>query len=318
MRTLTRLPLSLLLIAALSACGGGSSDDGGPEFGSLSLALTDAPIDHVEEVWVRFTGVTVKPQDAEQIHFDFGDNPVDVDMLTLTGGNTQHLLVNERVPAGPYNWMRFEVDDSDIAFSYVIPEAGGRVPLRVPSDALRFVSGFTVTVNRETSFVIDWVIRKALTDAVGRGEYQLRPAFRVTDATAYAAISGTVHPDLIELDSDACDSDPQTLAGNTVYLYPDMSGAPEADFDDIYVTEALEEGPLTTANVAWDDAMNYSYRIDYVSPGSYTLAFTCQGLTDQPDTDEDIEFRAFVDVTIEHPDSGAMPADVTDADFTAG
>ena len=64
--------------------------------------------------------------------------------------------------------------------------------------------------------------------------------------------------------------------------------------------------------------MNYSYRIDYVSPGSYTLAFTCQGLTDQPDTDEDIEFRAFVDVTIEHPDSGAMPADVTDADFTAG
>jgi hypothetical protein len=57
--------------------------------------------------------------------------------------------------------------------------------------------------------------------------------------------------------------------------------------------------------------MNYSYRIDFVGPGDYTLAFTCQGLADEPDEDADIEFRAFVDVTI-----AETPVDVLDANFS--
>jgi hypothetical protein len=303
MRQIKNLLLAATMLS-FAACGGGSD---GNDQGTLSLALTDAPVDNVAEVWLRFTGVTVKPQDSGQITFDFSDEPIEVDLLTLTEGRTQALISDQRVPAGPYNWIRFEVDNS---YGYVIDEMGHRHDLSVPSERLRFVSGFTVTVNRETSFIIDWVARKALTDPVGRDEYLLRPAFRVVDATAYAAIAGIVHPDLIELDSEGCNNDPETLAGNTVYLYNSMTDAPESDFDDIYLTDSLEEGPLTTANVVWDEGMNYGYRIDFVGPGDYTLAFTCQGLSDEPDEDADIEFRAFVDVTI-----AETPVDVLDADF---
>lgn len=314
MKHLLRSAALGLAALALVACGSGSGSD--DEFGSLSVALTDAPIDHVQEVHLRFTGVTLKPQNGPQISIDFGDQPIDVDLLSLTEGRTQALLSNQRVPAGPYNWIRFEVDE-DPMYTYVLPDEGGQIDLNVPSDNLRFVSGFTVLVNGETSFIFDWVARKGLTDPVGRDEYQLRPAFRVIDAAEYAAIAGTVHPDLIDLETESCNNDPETLAGNTVYLYNSMSEASESEFDDIYITDSLEEGPITTANVEWNEAMNYVYRIDFVPPGSYTLAFTCQGLSDDPDEDADIEFRSFVDVAIVASDTeGEMPEDVLDANFT--
>ncbi|MDZ7828725.1 MAG: hypothetical protein U5K33_04305 [Halofilum sp. (in: g-proteobacteria)] len=54
---------SLLLAGALAlaACGGGSSGSSG----SLSLGITDAAVDSVEEVNVVFTGITLQPQDGD-------------------------------------------------------------------------------------------------------------------------------------------------------------------------------------------------------------------------------------------------------------
>ena len=299
--------LYLGLVATLAACGGGSSD--GPRTGSLSVGITDAPVDDVYDLAISITGITVKPQNGDQISFTF-DPAREIHLLDLTDGVTEMLLVNEPIPAGAYNWIRFDVDETN---SYVMPDEGGMLPLRIPSDKLRFVSGLTITVNRLTSFVVDWDVRKGLTDPVGQEGYLLRPAFRVTDTNEYATIAGTVADRLVEddLETDGCSPyDPEALEGSVVYLYNLMPL--EGDFDDIFMSDTIEEGPIATTQVNWDGDMTfYQYRIDYVSPGDYTLAYTCQGLSDTPDGQEDIEFRSFVDVTIVSPE----PQDVLDADF---
>ena len=91
-----KLVVGCALIAALSGCGGGSHD--APAEATLSLALTDAPIDEVFAVNVQLTGVSIKPQVGPALDFDF-PAPVDVDLLSLHDGNVFMLLNGETVDA---------------------------------------------------------------------------------------------------------------------------------------------------------------------------------------------------------------------------
>lgn len=281
-------------ILLLAACGGGSGGSG-TETGSLSLDITDAPVDGVTEVWVQFTGVRVKPADGAAIDFDF-DTPLDIDLLTLTGANTETLLDNAEVPAGAYEWilLRVNAEFDDVMDSYVMDDMGGMMELRVPSggeQGLRLVSGFTVLAGGSASFVIDWDLRQGLTDPVGLSGYFLRPALRITDLAEYGSISGTV-ADALVMD-DTCTSDTATGAGNVVYLFEGEDVVP----DDIDATDAE---PLATAAVAQDDqaAGAYTYHANFLPPGPYTAAFTCQAQDDDPETSDELVFMGAQNATV--------------------
>ena len=61
-------------------------------------------------------------------------------------------------------------------------------------------------------------------------------------------------------------------------------------------------GPRTPSELGFahrgDDAAIFDYRYStIISPGDYTLAFTCQAGLDDPETDDDILFSAGVDAT---------------------
>jgi len=72
----------------------------------------------------------------------------------------------------------------------------------------------------------------------------------------------------------ACTSDPDTGAGNVVYIYEGADIVP----DDI---DGIDPDPVTTANVRLNaDTGNYEYMAAFLSPGEYTAAFTCQGQDD--------------------------------------
>lgn len=59
-----------LAITSLLALGGCSGGDGAAD-GSLSLDVTDAPIDGAANVWVQFSGVKVRAADGTSVSFDF-------------------------------------------------------------------------------------------------------------------------------------------------------------------------------------------------------------------------------------------------------
>ncbi|HEX7037030.1 MAG TPA: DUF4382 domain-containing protein [Pseudomonadales bacterium] len=283
---------SSLLTAAVAAlitsgCGGGGGDHpiGVTPTGTLSVSLTDAPVDDMAEVWVHITGMRLKPADGAPIDFTFAE-PKDIDLLTLTASDSVPLLDGETVPAGNYEWIALDVDaDFDNVFdSYVLDNTGGMIELRVPSQqGVRLVSGFTVLAGGTTRLMLDWDLRRALTDPTGQPGYFLRPALRITDLAEYGAIVGTVADDL--LTAPTCDNDLAEDRGNVVYLYEGADVVP-VDID------GGDPEPLATGRVAQDAgaAGAYTYRIDFVPPGDYTVAFTCQGLADDPEVADTLAF----------------------------
>jgi len=284
---------------ALAGCGGGGSGgDSLASTGTLSLAVTDAPVDSVQHVWVRFTGVRVQPKNGEVIAFTFA-TPKDIDLLALTGENSVTLLNNETVPAGEYNWIALNVNARfDGTFdSYVVDDMGGMVELQVPSgdqQGLRLVSGFTVTANQNSSFMIDWDLRKGLTNPVGQSGYFLRPALRITDMTRHGTIAGAVDDDLVS--ADGCVNDLAEDRGNLVYVFEGADVVP-ADID------GSNNDPLTSGVVAVDPtaAGAYTYSVPFLSPGQYTVAFTCQGLSDDPEvTNAALVFAGVRNATVVH------------------
>jgi hypothetical protein len=179
-----------LLVAAgasvlIAGCGGGGgSAPAESPTGILNIAITDAPVDVVSKVNVQFTGVTLKPASGDEIEIVF-DTPKDIDLLTLTDGATADLLPDTEVPTGSYIWVRLAVNakfDNDFDSYAMTPT--GQMELQIPSGSetgLKLVSGFTVTANQSTNLIIDWDLRRALSDPIGQaGLHRAMPSISTT------------------------------------------------------------------------------------------------------------------------------------------
>ncbi len=287
----------LMLTAAgvcltLSACGGGgAAAPTQAATGSVRISITDAPVDEVSVVNVQFGGVTLKPQSGEQIEINF-DTPKDIDLLTLTGGMTTELLPDTTVPAGRYNWVQLAVNaEFDNVFDSYAMTPTGQVELRVPSNTgLKLVSGFTVTQNQTTDLIIDWDLRKALSDPIGQPGMHLKSAIRVTDMSSFGTLRGTVAEALVT--ADECTNDLAAQTGNAVYVYQGMTDTP-GDIGD------AANDPFVTATVTQDGAGIYRYEVNFLPVEEYTAAFTCQANNDGSDADDDIAFTEPQSFTIE-------------------
>jgi hypothetical protein len=307
--TPARFSLLFLSVVLVSACGGGGGGEVAPELpstGSLSVAITDAPVHDVAEVNVQFTGVSVKPADGNAIDFTF-DVPKDINLLALTDANSADLLNGERLEAGAYNWIRLQVNaEADgVPDSFVIVDAGGgMVELVVPSQrGLQLSSGFTITRNQTTSFIIDWDLNKGLVAPSGQGNsagstvWKLRPSLRITDLTSFGSISGVVANTLV--DADSCTTNPAEDAGNSIYIYEGADVTPDdIHTDDEGIPINAVGAPLATAQVKMTENGGYDYLATFLAPGDYTVAFTCQGLDDTSEEDDPIVFSATANATV--------------------
>lgn len=286
--TAKNLLMAVGIALMIAACGGGGSgSESRPvesRTGYLNIALTDAPVDDVTEVNVQFTGVVLKPASGNEIEIVF-DNPKDIDLLTLTGGITAELLPDTPVPAGAYNWIRLAVNaEFDNIFDSYAMLPTGQVELRVPSggqNGLKLVSGFTVSADRSINIVIDWDLRKALSNPIGQPGLHLRPALRIADMAASGTLSGIISGTWVMQKS--CDNDLAAQTGNAVYIYNGTVDTP-GDIGD------AQNEPLTTATVRQDESGSYAYEVHFLPVGNYTAAFTCQANSDDSESDDDIEF----------------------------
>lgn len=269
--------LAASVAAVLVGCGGGSVAT--DPTGIINVAITDAAIDDVSEVWVEFSEVALKPKQGNEIIVSF-DPAKAINLLDLQNGKTEALLPDTEVPVGPYVWMRLGVNAEfdNVYDSYALMKDGSQLELRVPSGSesgLKLQSGFTVTQDMSTNMIIDWDLRQALSDPPSQSGLHLRPALRVTDMAAYGTLDGIVAEALTM--ADECGDD--STVGNAVYVYEGEVNAPR----DIQSTST---DPVVTAAVGDD----LTFLVAYLSAGEYTAAFTCQADLDKSDMADDIVF----------------------------
>ena len=277
----------IITLAILAACGGGGdSADApeGPQFGRLTLRITDSPVTDAERVVVQFTGLEIKPRDAAQPEvFDFA--PRQIDLLALDGGGSEILLSDELLPAGEYEWIRLKVNAGrDGSDSFIDLADGAHHPLFIPSGnrtGLKLIRGFVIGVGGTNNFTIDFDLRKSVIAPPGLGEpYLLKPVLRLVNNLEVGDIAGTVAQALIV---DGCQP--------AVYLFTGADVTP----DDL----GSATPPLASTAVNLDDTSGeYRFRLAFVPAGAHTLAFTCAAGDDGAEVDDAIAFSAPVNVTV--------------------
>lgn len=273
-------------LLGIGGCGGGDGG-GGPASGSISLNLTDAPIDGASEVVVVFSGIELHQAGGATTTIDFSA-PKSIDFIKLQGGVTSALTQDAAVPAGNYDWMRLKVlaTKNSQGESYIKLLTGQQYPLWIPSGAetgLKLVRPFTVAQGSVTRLVIDFDLRKSITAPPGQDpNYVMRPALRLLDQLQVGKITATV--DLAALAAA------QLGAGSAVSackggLYLFSGGAATPDDQDGDAADGAD--PILYEPIAYD-GVNAAVTINlpFVEVGTYTLAATCNFDVDAADAND--------------------------------
>ena len=271
----------LLAVTAfgLAACGGGSSAG---VMGQMKLAVADAPVDGAQAVVVKFTGIELTADSGSPVDINF-TQPKTIDLLNQSG-TASAVLFDQPIPAGSYGQIRLMVvADGNPSNSYIMLSDGTMHGLQVPSGSetgLKLVSGFTVPSSGVVDYTIDFDLRQAITCPPGQATAcTLKPAERLVDNTKVGNIQGVVSNTLVP-------------SGCTpgVYLYSGMVTAPEDMNSTAPATDTNQ--PLASKVVVANSQTPYYYQFTFLSPGTYTVAFTCQAALDNPDqTDTAVTFN---------------------------
>jgi hypothetical protein len=277
-------------ILAVSSCGG--SDGGSSGTGTLSLQITDGPVETAEHVYIQFSGLEIQSADGKRTTLYYCQDPADaakfivsdaacttppapqrLDLLALSGGEAKALLDNFTLPSGRYNWIRLMVDTDDEDDSCIDVDMdnmdGICHELTIPSNdqtGLKLNRGFDVPAGGSADFTIDFDLRKSV-HVTGTGEYMLRPTLRLADNAIVGAITGTVDTLLVPVGCTPA-----------VYVFEGGGVTPD-DIDNI------APDPMATASVKLDNMGVYRYMAAFLEAGSYTIAYTCDAAADDPIVD---------------------------------
>jgi hypothetical protein len=275
--------------------GDGSSGAGsvaGDGLGEFSLDITDAPVDDASKVIVEFTGVSIKPAAGEALRFDF-PTPIAIDLLSLQGSSSAELLDAVEVPAGDYEWVRLEANASldETLDSYVEMKDGSQQELWLPGNnpELKLVSGFTVPDTGSADFTVDFDLRKSLNSNPGRGGVMMKPVMRLVSNETAREIEGQVAGELI-----AAQCADASLDDGAVYVF---SG--EVTPQDL---QGGDGDPVLTALVKADDG-EFEFELGFLEPGTYTLSYTCDASSDDPEAADELTFAGTEVVNIEAGDA---------------
>jgi len=298
---------SLLLggALALAACGGGSSSSGS---GSLTLGITDGPVEEADNVFVQFSKVTLKPSgvdddddsdpgngddnanggnddDADDnpafVTIEF-DEPKRIDLLDQQNGNSALLVENESIPAGDYDWVRLGVDLGPGETVIVIGDTTH--DLFCPScdqTGLKLVTPFSVESGGTLDLTIDFDLRKSVVEAPGKG-FILKPALRLVnnDETGEIAITAT---GTYVANNDCGTNDGLGEPIQSVYVYEGEDVTP----DDVNTDDDSDIDPVTTAMITDEDGDGtYTGTAAFLPAGDYTVAYVCDAEDDVGDADD--------------------------------
>jgi hypothetical protein len=166
------LCLAALATAGLlvAACGDSPTSPSGSS--NLRVMLTDAPAG-VDQVNIYFTSVDAKPvgRSVERLELELATNPIDL----LTLDDKVIGFATGEVEPGEYEFLHLNIDQSR---SYLV-ENGVRKTLRVPSQEIKVVGGFSIDDDHVTTLTLDFDADRSL-NRLGNGDWILQPIVVVT------------------------------------------------------------------------------------------------------------------------------------------
>lgn len=161
----------------------------------VNVFLIDAPASY-DEVWIEVLAVQIltkgndESNESAWINLPYEKNEQKINLLSLTGGNSEHLGEVE-VPAGSISQIRLLLGEDN----YII-QNGQRKDLKTPSaqqSGLKLKVDKPLTAGVSYDLVIDFDASKSIVKAGNSGLYILKPVLRVV-AEELATVEGTVLP----------------------------------------------------------------------------------------------------------------------------
>lgn len=293
------LLLSLLIPILLSIsgcpCGFDCSSDDDVAPGVLSLGISDASLEDLNQVVLEIDRITLRRTGAADIVIDsFTIDTLDldevdsfqIDLLSYRGRNQLLVLEGLELSRGTYSEIFLEAKDEDINYSFVEEFDGSMNILNLSAGGIS-LPGFEIASGSQ-QYTIEIGLAQALEYDEDSEIYLLTNSdIRVENNAAAASLSGRVDSSLFDSETP-CDSKEDPIAGNRIYLY---SGATLADsaLADVYRSDSANtipenvQAPYAVAallenvlTAGWD------YAFGFLPAGDYTLAFSCDVADDDP------------------------------------
>lgn len=310
--TQSSFKVALLAAGALALAACGSDTRSGT--GTVSFYMTDAPVDEAEALILGMEYFELKPANGPAFRVDFDEElydehgVVELNILDYTKGLAATLVSGEEIPAGDYEWLRIFFDESR---SHIVID-GEQYSFFMPSGeqtGYKAIGGFTVPVNQEVAYMLDFDVRRSVLEPPGLGphgeprRFLLKPTVRLMNLEDTGGVRGSV---ALELLAEANDEE-VCAGGDAVYVFEGEAVDP------------LAEDVLPLASDVVDlaeDSLAGEYALMYLLPRTYTLAFTCSASLDVqdgeeytwPPADEDFAFSASATVEI-------LSGEVVECDF---
>jgi|GEM_PF-1850795 len=251
------------------AANGAESDAEAPEAsarGSLSVALTDAPVDTLSRVQITISSLELKPVSGPSFSIDLDSN-ASVNLLDYQGDASFELVADADVPAGDYEWIRLQLVEGETNTYVVEADSSAQFALDLPgnSEELKLQSNFTVPESGSAFYTIDFDARKSVV-LTGAGDYKLKPVLRLADN----ALTSTLQVDIAN--SFVTCGDGSDNRWGDVYIY---SGNV-----DPYGDLGSENEPLVVVPVRLGENNTYTVTAGFLPDGVYELAYTCDAAND--------------------------------------
>jgi len=186
---LLTIPFAIIVAFSVLFTGCGTGSDTGA--GTMTVEMTDAPIDSADAVNVFIERVEVQSQDGSG-WITLNEPQQEYNLLELVNGATA-VIGSSELEEGTYNQIRLVL--SRDGHSVVVD--GNEYSMKVPSGAQ---TGVKLNVNAEIEPDIEYVLlldfeaSKSVVKAGASGMYLLKPVIRAQEKAITGNIAGTVDP----------------------------------------------------------------------------------------------------------------------------
>lgn len=260
--------IRILLVAvfALFVFAGCEED---PTKGTLTLSITDAPIDmsNVTGVYIKVNEIQINKSGSDWVTFEGFVGPQTFNILELTNGESA-LMGSIEFEEGNYTQIRFILDAPEMGGGpnpsnpgcYITFSDGPDQPLFVPSggeSGWKAVGAFKVPLNGDVAITADFDARKSVMKQGANEFYILKPTIRLIVDGQAGKITGAVTniPEGLDI---------------VIYAYEDgVYTVSEADLPTSDTTAQFPNA-ITSDNLGDTD----SYCLAFLAPKTYDLVVT--------------------------------------------